>query len=86
MIVKNLKRLTGILKVGKWVKLKGNTKRDKYASDEIVFNVTAINVSDHKKEEIIDDAMVKRVELHTHTMMSAMDAVCQVTKHGGSNY
>ena len=77
-----LKRLTGILKVGKWVKLKGNTKRDKYSSDEIVFNVTAINVSDHKKEEIIDDAMIKRVELHTHTMMSAMDAVCQVTKHG----
>ncbi len=77
-----LTRLLGILKNGKWFKFKGNTKYDRYSNDELVFNVNAINVSDKKKEEIIDDATVKRVELHTHTMMSAMDGVCAVSKHG----
>ena len=77
-----LARLMGILKNGKWFKFKGYTKKDKYSGDEIVFNVTAINVSEKKKEEIIDDSPIKRVELHTHTMMSAMDGVCSVSKHG----
>ncbi len=79
-----LKRLDDILKEGKWFKFKGYTKKDKYSGDEIVFNVSAINVSDHKKEEIIDDSPEKRIELHTHTMMSAMDGVSLVDKHGVS--
>ena len=77
-----LERLLKLLKSGTWVKMKGNTKIDKYSMDEVVFNVNAINVSNKKMEEIIDDAPVKRVELHTHTMMSAMDGVCGVSKHG----
>ena len=77
-----LERLTKLLKNGKWVKLSGYTKVDRFANDELVFNVNAINVSDKKIEEIIDDAPVKRVELHSHTMMSAMDGVCGVSKHG----
>ena len=77
-----LERLTKLLKNGKWVKLSGYTKVDRFANDELVFNVNAINVSDKKIEEIIDDAPDKRVELHSHTMMSAMDGVCGVSKHG----
>ena len=77
-----LNRLLAILKKGKWFKFKGYTKHDQYSQDEIVFNVNAINISDYKKEEIKDLAPIKRVELHTHTMMSAMDAVCGVSKHG----
>ena len=77
-----LSRIVGLLKKGKWYKFNGYTKVDRYSNDETVFNVSAINVSDYKKEEIIDNAKVKRVELHSHTMMSAMDAVCNVSKHG----
>ncbi len=79
-----LSKLTKILKNQQWFRFKGYTKIDKYALDELVFNVTAINVSSHEEEEIIDDAPVKRVELHTHTMMSAMDAVCAIGKHSVS--
>ena len=77
-----LERLTKLLKPNKWVKLKGYTKVDRYSNDEIVFNVNAINVSERKEEEILDDSPIKRVELHSHTMMSAMDGVCGVSKHG----
>ena len=77
-----LERLTKILKPHKWVKMSGYTKIDRFANDELVFNVNAINVSNKKIEEIKDDALVKRVELHSHTMMSAMDGVCGVSKHG----
>ncbi len=77
-----LERLVKILKNGTWFKFKGYTKRDQYANNEIVFNVRAINKSEHKKEEVIDDAERKRVELHSHTMMSAMDGVVGVSKHG----
>ena len=77
-----LKRLIGVLKNGKWFKFKGYTKKDKYQMDEIVFNVRAINVSSKKDSEINDLSPEKRVELHTHTMMSAMDGVVGVSKHG----
>ncbi|MBR3661129.1 MAG: PolC-type DNA polymerase III [Bacilli bacterium] len=77
-----LERLTKLLKNGKWFKFHGYTKVDAYSNGEIVFNINAINVSDKKQEEVMDNAPVKRVELHSHTMMSAMDAVCGVSKHG----
>lgn len=77
-----LSRLTKILKDKTWFKFKGYTKKDKYAENEIVFNVRAINKSNYKKEEVKDLAPIKRVELHCHTMMSAMDSVVGVSKHG----
>ncbi len=74
-------RLSKSIKKKTWYKFKGYTKVDQYAGGEIVFNVRAVNVSEHKKEEIVDDAPVKRVELHSHTMMSAMDGVVPIDKH-----
>ena len=65
------------LKVGNWYKFKGNIKDDKY-SNENVLNIEDVNISDKKDEEIIDDAEVKRVELHAHTMMSQMDGLTKV--------
>ena len=59
---------------GKFYKFRGYTKYDKY-SNEIVLNIRDVNKSDKKIESINDDAVEKRVELHTHTMMSQMDGV-----------
>ena len=70
-------RLTKALKCGKWYKFRGSVKEDKY-SNEDALNILDINYSDYKEEEIIDDAPLKRVELHAHTMMSQMDGVTKL--------
>ena len=62
------------LKKGSWVKLRGTVKDDAY-SKELVFNIYDVNHLDKKIEEVMDDALEKRVELHAHTMMSQMDGV-----------
>ncbi len=63
------------LKEGRYYKIKGYTKNDKY-SGEIVLNARDINVSDKKDEIRTDTALEKRVELHAHTKMSQMDGLC----------
>ena len=65
------------LKVGSWYKIKGSVKNDDY-SKELTINPTDINKFEHTTEERIDDAPVKRVELHAHTMMSQMDGVTKL--------
>ena len=66
------------LKVGTYVKLKGSTKFDQYSNDELVLNANDIYESTKKDEKRTDEADVKRVELHAHTMMSQMDGVTKV--------
>ncbi len=65
------------LKEGKWYKIRGYTKNDKY-SNEIVLNARDINASDKQDEVRMDNAKEKRVELHSHTMMSQMDGVSKI--------
>ena len=66
-------------KVGAWLKIRGSTKLDKYAGNEIVLNIRDINkIPPKKTKKIVDDAPVKRVELHAHTMMSQMDGVTKL--------
>ncbi|MDD4036008.1 MAG: PHP domain-containing protein, partial [Bacilli bacterium] len=65
--------LKGKLKDGIWIKVRGYTKNDLYAKD-LVLNARDINKLP-PQEEIRDEALVKRVELHTHTFMSQMDSV-----------
>lgn len=65
------------LKVGRFYKIKGYTKNDKY-SNEIVLNARSINISSKTEEVRVDNADNKRVELHAHTMMSQMDGVSKV--------
>ena len=60
---------------GKWYKIRGRVKEaDKYNPD-ISLAILDINILEKQIEEVIDDAPVKRVELHAHTMMSQMDGV-----------
>ena len=75
-------RLKGLLKEGKWYKFRGNIKEDKYSGENVLV-LSDINLSNYKKEERIDDAEVKRVELHAHTMMSQMDGITNLdlSKH-----
>ena len=66
-------------KTGAWLKIRGSTKLDKYAGNEIVLNIRDINKIEAKRtKKIVDDAPVKRVELHAHTMMSQMDGVTKL--------
>ena len=58
-----------------WYKIRAQVKdKDQYNPD-IFFSIKDINVLDKKIEEIVDDAPIKRVELHAHTMMSQMDGI-----------
>ena len=65
-------------KPGTWVKLKGNTKYDEYSGNELVLTTYDVYTSNKKDPKPIDDAPVKRVELHAHTMMSQMDGVSKL--------
>ena len=66
-------------KIGAWLKIRGSTKLDKYAGNEIVLNIRDINkIPPKRTKKIVDDAPVKRVELHAHTMMSQMDGVTKL--------
>jgi len=71
------KRISKTLKVGKWFKFRGSIKEDKY-SNEDVLSIIDINISNHEDVKLIDDAPVRRVELHAHTMMSQMDGVTKL--------
>ncbi|MEG2322540.1 MAG: PolC-type DNA polymerase III [Bacilli bacterium] len=65
------------IKENKWYKFRGYTKYDKYAN-EVVLNIRDINKSDKVVETPIDNAKIKRVELHSHTMMSQMDGLTKL--------
>ena len=62
------------IKEGKWFRFHGNVKYDDFAKD-LVFMVRNLESIPTKVDAIVDDAEVKRVELHAHTMMSTMDSV-----------
>ena len=62
------------IKEGAWYRFRGYVKNDNYAKD-LVFNLRDIEEIPSKEEKFVDDAPVKRVELHAHTMMSQMDGL-----------
>lgn len=65
------------LSVGEYVKVMGKVQFDTYAK-EITVMVNSI-VLIEKPTQIIDESEEKRVELHIHTQMSAMDAVASAS-------
>ena len=68
--------IKGAVKKGKWFRFSGNVEFDNY-SHEIVLQLWNIEIIDSKEEKIVDDEETKRLELHTHTMMSTMDGVIE---------
>lgn len=63
------------LKKGSSILVKGDAQYDKYDRELVVM---ATNISGISKAKVVDKAEKKRVELHLHTNMSAMDGVSDV--------
>ena len=57
------------------VDVTGSAVYDEYSSDVIIKSTNIQMVGTHKIDEVMDDAPVKRVELHCHTKMSNMDGL-----------
>lgn len=68
------------VEVGDWVALNGNFTHSSY-DKEHVFYITKYQKIESKNVMRQDDALEKRVELHTHTKMSAMDGVSEAKEY-----
>ena len=66
------------LKEKKWYVIRGDIKKDQWSNFEEVLNVTDINILERSEEKRVDNAPIKRVELHAHTMMSQMDGITKL--------
>ena len=72
---KQKERLDSKLKNGIGVKVKGRAGYDNFAKEITIIANTVVEGEALKKTKRMDEAPVKRVELHMHTQMSQMDAV-----------
>ena len=76
---KEFEELSSKVTKNNWYKLKGNVSFDTYAN-EITMMIESINTVEAKEtKKRKDEAKEKRVELHIHTQMSAMDGVASAT-------
>ena len=75
---KKAEPLLAAMKNGMTVMVSGDAGFDRYDHE---INIRAMDIASVKKFEKTDDAPVKRVELHLHTTMSAMDAVTPVAEY-----
>lgn len=64
---------------GKWYRIHGHMEQDSYLN-QVILNARNIEMVPSKDVKVTDDAEVKRVELHTHTMMSTMDGLIDAKK------
>lgn len=64
------------IKIGKWYRVQGNVEFDNFAKD-LVLAIRNMEEIPSKDEIVKDDEEERRVELHAHTMMSAMDGVIE---------
>ncbi len=71
---KEYQAVMGSLKAGNWYRIQGNVEFDNFAKD-LVLSIRNMEKIDSKDEVVKDEAEIPRVELHSHTMMSAMDGV-----------
>ena len=66
------------LKDGSWVIVRGRTGTDRQDSEPIMFVTRDVDLVFSEPQIRTDDAAQKRVELHLHTKMSALDSVLDV--------
>ncbi|WP_274377108.1 PolC-type DNA polymerase III [Desulfofalx alkaliphila] len=64
------------IKNGSWVLVRGPVQHDRYTQE---LTLMAYDINASSAPERVDEAKEKRVELHLHTKMSAMDAVLDAT-------
>ncbi len=76
---KNAKKVMGRIKSAKAIKIAGTAQMDSFSHEQTVMAYTIIEIEPHKKEERMDNAEEKRVELHMHTKMSQMDGMTSAT-------
>lgn len=62
---------------GAYVKIKGDIQLDLYSKEIVLYPISIMKIP---KNERRDMAEVKRIELHAHTSMSAMDGIASTTK------
>ena len=72
-----VKEITGGLKVGSFIKVKGIAMMDKFDHELTIGSIAGIKKSSDFTVSRTDNALHKRVELHCHTKMSDMDGVSE---------
>ena len=75
----NSKKVIGKIKGSKGIKLAGKAGMDTFSNEITIMANTIVQSTGIKREVRMDNAEVKRVELHMHTQMSQMDAVTPAT-------
>ncbi|MDO4903533.1 MAG: PolC-type DNA polymerase III [Limosilactobacillus sp.] len=70
------------IKAGMWLKVRGPVQEDTWMHD-LVLNAYDINQVTHESRKDLAPEDEKRVELHTHTTMSQMDATNSITDLAG---
>lgn len=68
--------LDELLQEGKWVVMQGELQLDPFSRE---LGLMVSNINPASPVERVDNAPEKRIELHLHTKMSAMDAVVEVS-------
>ncbi|MEG0366310.1 MAG: PolC-type DNA polymerase III [Coprobacillus sp.] len=75
----SIEELNKVKKGGVWVRVKGNVEYDTYAKDTVIIAREVEVIPSPKVRQ--DDATKKRVELHTHSKMSPMDGVANISDY-----
>lgn len=73
----NPEKLLESIAEGKFVRLKGDVQYDTYVKELVVYPINIVEAERRKRK---DQAEEKRVELHAHTAMSAMDGFCPASQ------
>ncbi len=73
----NPEKLLENIAEGKFVRLKGDVQYDTYVRELVIYPINIVEAERRKRK---DQAEEKRVELHAHTAMSAMDGFCPASQ------
>ena len=69
------------IKPGVELRIIGNAEYDTFARDVVLTASSIERLGVHKEEDVVDDAPIKRVELHAHTKMSTLDGLTDASEY-----